>query len=61
MDRQMKSELLDKTLEIDMISLSRGESNVDFLGPDLVVDLEKDLDTTKRYSIIDELMDSPLS
>ena len=59
MDSQMNSELLNKVLEDDMISLRGGESDVDLLGPDLSLDLQEDLDTKKRYSIIDELMDGP--
>ena len=59
MDSQMNSELLDKILDDDMISLSGVESDVDILGPDLGLNLEEDLDTTKPYSIIDELMDGP--
>ena len=59
MDSQMNSELLDKISEDDMISLSGGESDVDLLGPDLVLDLEEDSDTNKPYSIIDELLDGP--
>ena len=55
----MNSELRDKSLEDDIIWLSGSESDVDLLGPDLVLDLEEDLDTTKSYSIIDELMYSP--
>ena len=48
MESQMDSELLDKILEDDMISLSGGESDVDLLGPDLSLDLEEDLDTKKK-------------
>ena len=55
----MNSELRGKILENDMIWLSGGESDVDLLGPDVGLGLEEDLDTTKPYSIIDELMDSP--
>ena len=55
----MNSELRGKILENDMIWLSGGESDVDLLGPDVGLGLEEDLDTTRPYSIIDELMDSP--
>ena len=54
----MNSELLDKTLEDDIISLSGEESEVDLLGQDLGLDLE-DLDITKSYSILGELMNNP--
>ena len=57
MDGQMNSKLLDKILEDDMTFLSDGKSVVDLLGPDRGLDLEKDLDTTKPYSIIDKPMD----
>ena len=56
---QMNSELLDKTLEDDIISLSGEESEVDLLGQDLGLDLEEDLDITKSYSILGELMNNP--
>ena len=59
MDSQMNSELLDKILEDDMISLSGSESDVSLLGPDLGLHLEEDLETTKPYFTIDELMDGP--
>ena len=59
--KQMNSELLDKILKDDMISLSGGEFDVDLLGPDLGLGLEEDLDTTKPYSIIDKLLDGPLT
>ena len=42
-----------------MISLSGGESDVVLLGADPSLDVEKDLDTTKPYSIIGELIDGP--
>lgn len=45
----MNNELLNKILEKDMISLSSGESDVDLLGPDLILDLEEDLDTIFHY------------
>ena len=56
---QMNSELLDKTLEDDIISLSGEESEVGLLGQDLGLDLEEDLDITKSYSILGELMNNP--
>ena len=56
---QINSELLHKILEDFIISLSGGESDVDLLGPDFGLDIEEDLNTTKPYSIIDELMDGP--
>ena len=59
MNSQMNSELLDKILESDMILLSGGKFDVNLLGPDLGLDLEEDLNITKPYSIIDELMDNP--
>lgn len=49
MGKQMNSELLNKILEEDMISLSSDESDVDVLGPDLILDLEEDLDTIFHY------------
>ena len=57
MDNQMNRELSNKIFEDDMILLSDGDSVVDLLRPNLGLDLGEDLDTTKRYSIIDELMD----
>ena len=59
MESQTNIELLDKILEDDMISLSGGESDVVLLGADPSLDVEKDLDTTKPYSIIGELIDGP--
>ena len=55
----MNSKLPNKILEDSIISLSSGESDVNLLEPDLGLDLEEDLDITKPYSIIDELMDGP--
>ena len=55
----MNSELLEKILEDDIISVSGGKSDVDLLGPDFGLDIEEDLSTTKPYSIIDQLMDGP--
>lgn len=49
MGKQMNSELLNKILEEDMISLSSDESDVDLLWPDLILDLEEDLDTIFHY------------
>lgn len=49
MGKQMNRELLNKILEEDMISLSSDESDVDVLGPDLILDLEEDLDTIFHY------------
>ena len=46
-------------LEGDLISLSGGESDMDLLGPDFGLDPKEDLNTTRTYSIIDELMDGP--
>ena len=57
MDSQMNSELLNEMLEGNIISLSSGESNIDLLGPDFGLDPKEGLNTTKPYSIIDELMD----
>ena len=53
MDSQMHSELLNQILEEDIILLSGGESDTDLMG------LDKDLNITRLYSIIDELMDGP--
>ena len=58
MDSQMNGELLNEMLEGDIISLSGGESDSDLLGPDFGRDPKEDLNT-RRYSIIDELMDGP--
>ena len=58
MDSQMNGELLNEMLEGDIISLSGGESDSDLLGPDFGRDPKEDLNT-RRYSIIDELMDDP--
>ena len=55
----MNSELLNEMLERDIISLSGGECDIDLLGPDLGLDPKEDLNTTKPYSITDELMDGP--
>ena len=59
MDSQIDSNLLDNILENDIISLISGESDTDLLGPDLDLNLHEDMDTTKLYSILDELMASP--
>ena len=55
----MNSELLNEMLEGDIISLRGGESDIELLGPDFGLDLKEDQNTTKPYSIIDELMDGP--
>ena len=57
MDIQINSKLLDKILEDYMMSVSRGQFDVNLLGPDLGLDLEEDLDTTNPCSIVDELKD----
>ena len=59
MDSQTNSELLNEMLEVDISSLSGGESDIDLLGPDFGLDPKEDLNTTRLYSIIDELMDWP--
>ena len=58
MDSQIDSEMLDNILENDIILLIGGESDINLLGPDLGLDLYEDMDTTKLYSILDELMAS---
>ena len=42
-----------------MISLSGGESDTDLLGPDLGVNSHEDINTTKPFSVLDELIASP--
>ena len=59
MNSQINNELPNIILEDDIISLSGGESEIDLLVPDFGLDLDEDLDTTKPYFIIDELMDGP--
>ena len=49
----MDSELLNQILEEDIISLSGGESDTDLMG------LKEDLNTTRPYSTIGELIDGP--
>ena len=58
MDSQIDCEMLDNILENDIILLIGGESDINLLGPDLGLDLYEDMDTTKLYSILDELMAS---
>ena len=58
MDSQIDSELLDSMLEKDIILLSSEETDTDLLGSDLDLNLH-DIDTTKPYSILDELMACP--
>ena len=49
----MDSELLNQILEEDIISLSGGESDTDLTG------LKEDLNTTRPYATIGELIDGP--
>ena len=49
----MVSKLLNKIFEEDIISLSGGDSDTELMEP------EEDLNETRPYSIIDELMDGP--
>ena len=58
-DSQIDSELLDSILENDIISLSGGKSDTDLLGHDLDLNLNENMDTTKPYSILDELVACP--
>ena len=58
MDSQTDSETLNNILENDMILIRGGESDTDFLGPDLDVNCCEDIHTTKPFSILDELMPS---
>ena len=51
MDSQINSELLHKILEDFIISLSGGESDVDFLGPDFGLDIEEDLNTPNHIPL----------
>ena len=59
MDSQMNSKLLNQIFENDIIFFSAGECDMNLLEIDLDVELEKDFNTTKKYSIINELMDGP--
>ena len=49
----MRSELLNQIFEEDIISLSGVESDTELMEP------EEDLNTTRPYFIIDDLMDGP--
>ena len=49
----MGSELRNKILEEDIISLNGGDFDTELLEP------EEDLNETRPYSIIDKLMDGP--
>ena len=60
MDSQVDNEILNNLLENDMISLSGGESDIDFLGSDPDTNSREDMRTTKPFSILDELLASPL-
>ena len=53
MDSQVDNEILNNLLENDMISLSGGESDIDFLGSDPDTNSREDMRTTKPFSILD--------
>ena len=55
MDSQMSSDLLDKVLEKNIISLKNGDSDDDLLESDVEENLQNHHPYTKPYSIIDEL------
>ena len=57
-DRQMNTDLLNKIMDEEMISLSGGESNDDLLGFEVEENLENYQPPTKPSLIIDEFIDS---
>ena len=56
MDSQIDSETMEKMLQNDTISISGGESNADLPVPALDVNSHEDINTSKPFSILDELM-----
>ena len=58
-DSQIDSKIVDNILENDIVLLSGGESDTNLLGPDMGLNLHEGMNTTKPYSILNELMAIP--